>query len=94
MKSRPSEAHFRTFNTSSSNDRNEPIQLADLPTRIEQRNHALTVKELAALLSVSPSNLYALCARNRAPHFLFGGSIRFDPVITARWLRHNTLDEL
>lgn len=63
-----------------------PKSLAD---RIEAMDHALRAKELADLLSWSPTNLY-----NRARSgcmgravIRIGGTIRFDPYWTAAWLR-------
>ena len=61
----------------------------DIPTMIEQKNHALTVTEVAAILAVSKSSLYGLAERNVIPHFRVAGSIRFDPVTLSAWLRDN-----
>ena len=61
----------------------------DIPTRLEELDHLLTVKGLATTLSISPSNLYELCKSKRIPHLIVGGAIRFDPVITAHWLRNS-----
>jgi len=63
----------------------------DIPTYIESFNHALTVGELAPILSISMSNLYGKCHRQSIPHTLIGGAIRFDPHLTAEWLRSRTL---
>lgn len=59
----------------------------DLAACIEVGKKALTVVELAALLSVSTKQLYKMIRRGDIPSFRIAGSIRMDPVPTARWLR-------
>jgi iron only hydrogenase large subunit-like protein len=63
-----------------------PKSIAD---RIEAIDHALTTKELAHMLRVSGSSLYARAREGRMGRAVirFGGTIRFDPVYTAQWLR-------
>jgi len=63
----------------------------DLPTFIESFDRALTVNDLAAILSISNSNLYGHCRRGTVPYCLVGGAIRFDPHLIANWLRSRTL---
>jgi excisionase family DNA binding protein len=58
-----------------------------LADRIEAINHALTVKELAPMLSLSPTKLYNLAREGRIPSFRIAGSVRFDPHAIAEWLR-------
>jgi excisionase family DNA binding protein len=45
------------------------------------------VNEVATLLSVSERQVYKLAAEHGIPYFRIGGSIRFDPVAVANWLR-------
>jgi hypothetical protein len=63
-----------------------PKSLAD---RIEEMDHALKVKELAALLSWSPTLLYNRAREGRMGRAVIrvGGTLRFDPYYTAQWLR-------
>ena len=61
----------------------------DLPTRIERRRRALRVGELADLLSVSTRKIYVMVERSKLPSYQIDGSIRFDPRLTAEWLRRH-----
>jgi excisionase family DNA binding protein len=60
------------------------LYLAD---RIDAMDHALTVKELAPLLSVSPTSLYNRAREGRIPSYRIGGCVRFDPHAVAEYLR-------
>lgn len=62
----------------------------DLPTRIERRARALTVSELSGLIHLSSKTVYALVAQGSIPYYRIAGSIRFDPVRAASWLRSQT----
>lgn len=68
-----------------------PNQADDLPTHIAQRRKALTVSELAEILSVSNKQVYALIQQGYIPSYRIGGSIRLDPGTTARWLRERAI---
>lgn len=59
----------------------------DLATHIEHRHKALTVSELADILSLSKQQIYSLVQRGQIPSIKIAGSIRLDPVATANWLR-------
>jgi excisionase family DNA binding protein len=61
-----------------------PCGLAD---QVEQIPHALTAKDLAALLCVSPMTIYRLAARHAIPSYRIGDSLRFDPKAVAAYLR-------
>jgi excisionase family DNA binding protein len=65
-------------------DKPQPLSLAD---RIEQIDHALTAKELAVMLHVSPITIYQLAQAGRIDSFRVGTAVRFDPVKVAKWLR-------
>jgi excisionase family DNA binding protein len=54
---------------------------------IEQRGSALKVKELAALLKVTPQHIYKLIALGIVPSVRIAGAIRLDPAEIAGWLR-------
>jgi hypothetical protein len=62
----------------------KPRSIADT---IERWGRMLTVKELAHLLAESPKTTYARVKRGSQPATLVGSSIRFDPYVTAKWLR-------
>lgn len=61
-----------------------PRSIADI---IENFGRMMTVKELAALLTESPKTLYARVKRGGQPAVLIGGAVKFDPYLTAEWLR-------
>lgn len=60
---------------------------SELPELIEQTEGAMTADELAPLLNVSRITLFKRCAAGKIPCFRIGTSVRFDPVLVARWLR-------
>ncbi len=61
-----------------------PMSLAD---SLHGKARALTVGDVATLLNVSERQVYKLAAERHIPSFRIGGSIRFDPVAIANWLR-------
>jgi len=63
------------------------IAALDLPAQLERRKKALTVSELAESLSLSSKQIYALVSKGYIPSYRIAGSIRFDPVRVANWLR-------
>jgi excisionase family DNA binding protein len=60
-----------------------------LPQRIEGLNHAITAREVAALLAVSPITVYKMAKAGIIPSFRVGTAVRFDPRAIAEWLRSN-----
>lgn len=60
---------------------------------LEGKPRALMVSEVAALLSVSERQIYKLAAENRIPHLRIAGSIRFDPLALAGWLRREIVSQ-
>jgi excisionase family DNA binding protein len=54
---------------------------------LRERHSAITVPELANILSVSPRQLYKLAGTNRIPNFRIGTSVRFDPDAIRQWLQ-------
>ncbi len=66
----------------------EPGQkTAGLVDSLDRKTSALTVSDVAELLSISERQVYKLVAEHRIPCFKIGGSIRFDPFAVALWLR-------
>ena len=63
----------------------EPI--LDIPARLERRRKALTVAELAEELNLSGKTIYEQVSKGHIPYYKIAGSIRFDPVRIAGWLR-------
>jgi excisionase family DNA binding protein len=59
-----------------------------LAERVEQLRRALTVKEVAELMQVSPMTIYRLAARKAVASFRVGDSLRFDPKAVAAFLRN------
>ena len=68
---------------------NTVVSLAD---RIEGTRHALTVRELMAILQVSDQTIYRMIADQTIPFFLVRGSYRFDPKKIAEWLRKRSMN--
>jgi excisionase family DNA binding protein len=60
------------------------LELAD---RIEGMAAAMTAKELAALLAVSPITVFKQAKAGRIPSFRIGTCVRFDPHTVSQWLR-------
>ncbi len=71
---------------------NDPHRPKSIAERIEAMDHALRMKELAAILSWSPALVYGRARSGRMGRGVIraGGTIRFDPVLTAEWLRSVT----
>lgn len=57
--------------------------LADI---LRREKTALSIAEVAALLSVSKTKLHAMVQAGQIPHWRIGASIRFDPQAVANWL--------
>src|SRR5947208_3633363 len=55
--------------------------------RLERRQEALTVQQVAELLRVSDKHIYEMTADGSLPAFHVGRSIRLDPQDIADWLR-------
>lgn len=66
---------------------NAPRSIAET---IEQFGRMLTIEDLALLLALSPKTLYARSKRGSIPVTRIGSSIRFDPYLTAEWVRERT----
>lgn len=64
---------------------------ADLISVIEGKRGAWSASELAELLGCSGKHIYALAKAGRMPHMRIGGMIRFDPRVTADWLRERSV---
>ena len=66
----------------------EPVRkMAGLADSLDGKSRALTVADIAELLNISERQVYKLAAEHRIPCFKIGGSIRFDPLAVAVWLR-------
>jgi excisionase family DNA binding protein len=62
-----------------------------LADHIAAMQQALTVEQMAALLQCSKKALYKMVRRGNLPSFQVGSMIRFDPEITAQWLRSRSV---
>lgn len=58
-----------------------------LVEKLESRQEALTVQEVAEILGVSDKHIYEMAADGTLPSFHVGRSIRLDPQDVADWLR-------
>lgn len=61
----------------------------DIPTCINRYGRALHVEQLSTLMSVDEASIYRMVNSEppRIPFYRIGTLIRFDPKITAQWLR-------
>ena len=64
-----------------------PNSHSDLASRIEAKKTAWTAEDLAGLLEMSSKTLYKMAKSERIPAIRIDGMIRFDPALTAEWLR-------
>lgn len=58
-----------------------------LISQLETRATALTVKELAAILSVAPLTIYRMVQENQLQYVRVRGALRFDPSEIAMFLK-------
>ena len=58
---------------------------------LRTRRSAMTVKELADMLSLSQREVYKLAATNQIPHIKIASSVRFDPATVLVWLEAKML---
>jgi excisionase family DNA binding protein len=65
---------------------NTDTQNKSLQTRIADFGRALTAKELAKLLNVSPITIFKQAKKGVIPCFRIGTCVRFEPKKTADWL--------
>ena len=63
-----------------------------MPARIERIRGALDVLLLSELTGIKKSTIYDMVNEKRIPHFRIGTAIRFDPHVTAEWLRSMMVD--
>jgi excisionase family DNA binding protein len=61
----------------------EPAGLTDV---IRRETKALSLNQIATLLSVSRGKIYNLVQAGQIPHLRIGATIRFDPQAVASWL--------
>jgi excisionase family DNA binding protein len=59
----------------------------DLASQIGARKSAWPARELAPLLSCTSGYLTKRAKAGKMPSYRIGGMVRFDPAITAAWLR-------
>ena len=55
--------------------------------KIEAHRSLITADTLAGYLDVSRKSIYAWVKSGTLPAMRFGASIRFDPAVTAKWVR-------
>jgi excisionase family DNA binding protein len=64
---------------------------ATIADQVERIPHALTVRDLKAILQVSDQTIYRMIADQTVPFFLVRGSYRFDPMEIGKWLRQRSM---
>lgn len=70
----------------------EEIAVSDgtgLAEQIAARRRALTIRDLAELLGVSPTTIYDQARDGRLPAIRIGSAIRIDPKAAAEWVRRH-----
>jgi excisionase family DNA binding protein len=58
-----------------------------LSNTVRERRTAMTVADVAEILTISQRQVYKLVEDGKLPSFRLGGAIRFDPHLLANWLR-------
>jgi excisionase family DNA binding protein len=61
-----------------------------IPEILRSKGCAWTIDELVSVLTISKKTLYKMVATNRIPCIRMGGSIRFDPHQTAKWVEQRS----
>jgi excisionase family DNA binding protein len=69
----------------------EAITRDSIASRIECIPHALTVRELTAILQVSDQTIYRMIADKTIPFLTVRNSYRFDPKQIAEWVRQRCM---
>ncbi len=67
----------------------KPEGVGSLPQRIECIQKAMTARQVAEFLAISPITVYKMAKAGRLPSFRVGTAVRFDPRAIAQWLRGN-----
>ncbi len=65
--------------------------ICSLPQQIEEIKGAMTAREVAAFLAISPITVYKMAKAGRLPSFRIGTAVRFDSRAVAEWLRGNAM---
>jgi excisionase family DNA binding protein len=63
-----------------------------LHEHLERLRHAITAKDVAEILAISPITVYKLAKEGKLPSLRIGGAVRFDPRAVAQWLRRNSIE--
>jgi excisionase family DNA binding protein len=58
---------------------------------LKAKRSAMTVKEVAEILSLSQREIFKLAASNQIPHFKIWSSVRFEPSLVVIWLEERML---
>jgi excisionase family DNA binding protein len=83
---------FRSASASGfGNANSERGNAPSIADRIECIPHALTARELKAILQVSDQTIYRMIADQTIPFLTVRNSYRFDPKQIAEWLRERSM---
>lgn len=68
-------------------EKDNPNNVLTLEEKIARYKGALTAKDLADLLNISPKTVFKLAKAGRLPSFRVGSAVRFDARHVIDWLR-------
>jgi hypothetical protein len=68
-----------------------PSSQSDLASIIERKPGLLTVAQLKGLIAFGKTAIYDMVDAGEIPYLRIKSSIRFDPIVIARWLRERTV---
>jgi excisionase family DNA binding protein len=72
----------------------ETLTLTKKIAKVSRDRGAMTAKELAQMLRISPKTVFKLARAGRIPSFRIGTAVRFDPKLVIDWLRQQRTGQL
>lgn len=65
----------------------ETLTLTKKIARVSRDRGAMTAKEVAQMLGISPKTVFKLARAGRMPSFRIGTAVRFEAMLVIDWLR-------
>ena len=65
----------------------ETLTLTKKIAKVSRDRGAMTAKEVAQMLGISPKTVFKLARKGRIPSFRVGTAVRFEPRLVIDWLR-------
>jgi excisionase family DNA binding protein len=62
-----------------------------LVERLEARSDLMSVNELAEIIGSHAQTIYKWTRQHKLPYVRVGGRLKFDPIVTAGWLRARSI---